>query len=61
MITIVIFCVVELCPIWYVLDGSFLDVFICEELLIKNKGINVPLLERSREEETKGLQDNESE
>ena len=29
MLTIVIFCVVELCPIWYVLDGSFVDVFIC--------------------------------
>ena len=51
MLTVVIFCVVELCPIWYVLDGSFVDVFICEELLIKNKGIYIPLLDRDEEEQ----------
>lgn len=28
MLMIVIFCVVELWPIWYVLDGNFVDIFL---------------------------------
>ena len=51
MITIVIFCLVELWPIWYVLDGSFIDIFFREEVLIDSKGINVPLLNSYGEEE----------
>ena len=44
MLTIVIFCIVELWPVWYVLDGSFVDIFFREDVLINKKGINVPLL-----------------
>lgn len=46
MLMIVIFCTVELWPIWYVLDGNFVDIFLKREFIIDEKDLNTPFLER---------------
>ena len=44
MIMIVIFCTVELWPIWYVLDGNFVDVFLKQSVLMDEKDLKTPIL-----------------
>lgn len=46
MLMIVIFCTVELWPIWYVLDGNFVDIFLKQSVLIDDKDLNTPFLSR---------------
>lgn len=44
MVLIVIFLVVEIWPIWVVLDGNFVDIFIKYEVIIEQKDLKAPLL-----------------
>lgn len=44
MIMIVIFCTVELWPIWHVLDGNFVDVFLKQSVLMDEKDLKTPIL-----------------
>jgi hypothetical protein len=48
MMLIVIFLVVEIWPIWVVLDGNFIDIFIKYSVLIEQKDLRAPLLMNAR-------------
>ena len=37
MLVIVCYIVVEILPIWFVLDGTFVDIFLKFDVLIKEK------------------------
>jgi len=41
MLLIVIFLVVEIWPIWVVLDGNFIDIFLKFEVLIEQKDLQL--------------------
>ena len=44
MILIVIFLIVEIWPIWVVLDGNFVDIFLKYSVIIEQKDLKAPLL-----------------
>ena len=44
MLIIVIFLVVEIWPIWVVIDGNFVDIFLKQSVLIEQKDLMTPLL-----------------
>ena len=44
MLLIVIFLVVEIWPIWVILDGNFVDIFLKYSVLIEQKDLQAPLL-----------------
>lgn len=48
MMLIVIFLVVEIWPMWVVLDGNFIDIFIKYQVLIEQKDLRAPLLLNGR-------------
>lgn len=48
MLLIVIFLVVEIWPIWVVLDGNFVDIFLKYQVLIEEKDLRIPLLNNNQ-------------
>jgi len=44
MLLIVLFLVVEIWPIWIVLDGNFIDIFLKYQVLIEQKDLMTPLM-----------------
>ena len=44
MLLIVIFLIVEIWPIWVILDGNFVDIFLKYSVLIEQKDLKAPLL-----------------
>jgi hypothetical protein len=65
MSLILIFLVVEIWPIWIVLDGNFVDIFLKVSVLIEQKDLKAPLLldgrriEMDEEAEDRYRQENE--
>lgn len=51
MYIIVMFLIVEVWPLWYVLDGNFIDIFLKYRVLLEQKDLLSPLL---LEENVKG-------
>ncbi len=51
MYIIVMFLIVEVWPLWYVLDGNFIDIFLKYRVLLEQKDLFSPLL---LEENVKG-------
>jgi len=44
MFIIVMFMIVEVWPLWYVLDGNFIDIFLKYRVLLEQKDLLSPLL-----------------
>jgi hypothetical protein len=44
MLIIVMFLIVELWPLWFVLDGNFIDIFLKYRVLLEQKDLLSPLL-----------------
>ena len=44
MMVIVCYVIVEIVPIWTVLDGNFIDIFLKFDVLIEQKDLIAPLL-----------------
>lgn len=44
MFIIVMFLIVEVWPLWYVLDGNFIDIFLKYRVLLEQKDLLSPLL-----------------
>lgn len=44
MVLILIFLIVEIWPIWVVLDGNFVDIFLKVSVIIEQKDLKAPLL-----------------
>jgi len=44
MVLILIFLIVEIWPIWVVLDGNFVDIFVKYSVIIEQKDLKAPLL-----------------
>lgn len=44
MFIIVMFLIVEVWPLWHVLDGNFIDIFLKYKVLLEQKDLLSPLL-----------------